>query len=237
MLQVERKLLVEKEKEKEVMRAKVFDQMKEIEETRRQSFIDIATAKADKQVKAQKRLVLKREVDREDMRLIGRAKEQQVARAQKAAAYKCTLMQQRLEESEEKQRNIKEARESMTKERKRMQRQAQIERAQMKEVTPGNLSSRHPVFYDLVSRLEEQRLTRACCGVAAVAGAPEDVRGQAEPAADGAARRQHGRPHQRSTSRRLRCPCRSDPGRAGLAEPEPAGDQRDVQRRGGGRGG
>ena len=160
MLQVERKLLVEKEKEKEVMRAKVFDQMKEIEETRRQSFIDIATAKADKQVKAQKRLVLKREVDREDMRLIGRAKEQQVARAQKAAAYKCTLMQQRLEESEEKQRKIKEARESMTKERKRMQRQAQIERAQMKEVTPGNLSSRHPVFMMLFCL--ERRLTRAC---------------------------------------------------------------------------
>ena len=192
---------MEKEKEKELVRAKVFDQMKDIEETRRQSFIDIATAKADKQVKAQKRLVLKREVDREDMRLIGRAKEQQVARAQKAAAYKCTLMQQRLEESEEKQRNIKEARESMTKERKRMQRQAQIERAQMKEVTPGNPSSRHPMFHDLVaSRLEEQRLTRACCGVAAVAGAPEDVRRQAEPAADGAARRQHGRPHQRNTS-------------------------------------
>ena len=142
---------MEKEKEKELVRAKVFDQMKDIEETRRQSFIDIATAKADKQVKAQKRLVLKREVDREDMRLIGRAKEQQVARAQKAAAYKCTLMQQRLEESEEKQRNIKEARESMTKERKRMQRQAQIERAQMKEVTPGNLSSRHPMFHDLVA--------------------------------------------------------------------------------------
>ena len=227
---------MEKEKEKELVRAKVFDQMKDIEETRRQSFIDIATAKADKQVKAQKRLVLKREVDREDMRLIGRAKEQQVARAQKAAAYKCTLMQQRLEESEEKQRNIKEARESMTKERKRMQRQAQIERAQMKEVTlPPATFLLAILCFTILSRLEEQRLTRACCGVAAVAGAPEDVRRQAEPAADGAARRQHGRPHQRNTSRRLRWPCRSDPGRPGLAEPEPAGDQRDVQRRGGGR--
>ena len=38
---------MEKEKEKELVRAKVFDQMKDIEETRRQSFIDIATAKAD----------------------------------------------------------------------------------------------------------------------------------------------------------------------------------------------
>jgi hypothetical protein len=122
-----------REKEKEKERAKVFDQMKEVAEERRQSFLEIMTVKERKIELVEKKLKREREVKREQLRLIAAAKEDRVQRSKKADAYTRSIMQLKLEENEEKQREIKANKEYMLKERKRMQRQSQIERAQMKE--------------------------------------------------------------------------------------------------------
>ena len=122
-----------REKEKEVERSKVFDQMKTVAEDRRESFLEIMSVKDKKMRLVEKKLAREREVKREQLRLIAAAKEDRVQRAKKAEAFERTIMQEKLEENEEKQREIKAHREFMLKERKRMQRQSQIERAQMKE--------------------------------------------------------------------------------------------------------
>lgn len=122
-----------REKEKEIERAKVFDQMKAVAEDRRESFLEIMTVKERKMQLVEKKLTREREVRRENLRLIAAGKEDRVRRAQKAEEYNRSIMQQKLEDNEEKQREIKANKEFMLKERKRMQRQSQIERAQMKE--------------------------------------------------------------------------------------------------------
>ena len=122
-----------REKEKEKERAKVFDQMKVVAEERRQSFLEIMAVKERKMQLVEKKLKREREVKREQLRLIAAAKEDRVQRSKKAEEYSRGIMQLKLEENEEKQREIKAHKEYMLKERKRMQRQSQIERAQMKE--------------------------------------------------------------------------------------------------------
>ncbi len=122
-----------REKEKEKERAKVFDQMKEVAEERRKSFLQIMKVKERKMELVEKKLAREREVKREQLRLIAAAKEDRVHRSKKAEEYTRSIMQVKLEENEEKQREIKAHKEYMLKERKRMQRQSQIERAQMKE--------------------------------------------------------------------------------------------------------
>jgi hypothetical protein len=122
-----------REKEKQAERAKVFDQMKAVEQERKQGFLEVMEVKEKKMTLVEKKLAREREVKRESLRLIAAAKEDRVRRAMKAEEYTRTIMQQKLEENEEKQREIKAHKEYMLKERKRMQRQSQIERAQMKE--------------------------------------------------------------------------------------------------------
>lgn len=124
---------VKREKEKEIERSKVFDNMKVVAEERRESFLSIMEVKDRKIKLVEKKLVREREVKRESLRLIASAKEDRVRRAKKADAFERTILQERLEENEDKQREIKASREAMLKERKRMQRQSQIERAQMKD--------------------------------------------------------------------------------------------------------